>query len=156
MLPDELPSSGFSCDSNTMPMLGPKRNAAEAALWLSFGLGLCALFSVPMVSALSDVAFSLGWSHAFPIAFVVVPTLLLSSEVPGWLELAARRRRRHAAAVLSQIYGAAALRYTSALGLLLLLLAIRGDKGHGAGLSFEVLPVMVALVAVGTYAANHR
>ena len=106
----EAPSSGFSCDSNTLPLLGPKRNAAEAALWLTAGLALCAFFSVPLASALTDVASSLGMPHAFPVAFVVVPALLLSSEVPGWLELAARRRRRHASAVLSQIYGAAALR----------------------------------------------
>ena len=96
------PSSGFSCDMNQQPMLGPWRNAVEAALWLTAGMALCALFSLPLASSLTDFAAAVNVG-AFPIAFVAVPLLLLSNEVPAWLELAGRRRRRHASAVLTQV-----------------------------------------------------
>ena len=98
----ELPSSGFSCNTNTLPLLGPRRNAFEAVMWTSIGILLCGFSSVPLASSLTDLANAAGL-HSYLVAFVVMPAVLLSVEVPDWLEQVARRRQRNASTVVSQV-----------------------------------------------------
>ena len=96
------PSSGFSCDTNTQPMRGPQRNVVEAAVWTSTGIFVWGIFSIPLALSLTDLANAVGL-RVYPVAFVIIPFLLLSIEVPDLLELAARRRIRHVSAAVSQV-----------------------------------------------------
>ena len=54
------------------------------------------------------------------------------------------------------MYSAVALRFTTSLGVLMLVLFLRGDEALGLGLTVEFLPVMLAMTALGTFAAHHR
>ena len=71
-------------------------------MWSFIGLLLIGFSSVPLSSSLIDLANSAGL-NLYLVAFVAMPGVLLSIEVPEWLEQAARRRQRHVSAVVSQV-----------------------------------------------------
>lgn len=97
----------------------------KAAAYLAGGLGLCAVFSDPLVEALSHLADDLHASP-FAVSFCLVPLASNASEVIASLSFVGKKRRRNASLAFSNLYGSATINNTLVLGILLTIISLRG------------------------------
>eukprot|EP00884_Botryococcus_braunii_P018037 jgi/Botrbrau1/4917/Bobra.118_1s0030.1 len=88
---------------------------------LAGGVGLCAVFSDPLVDALSNLSGAIG-VPAFFVAFILTPLASNASELVSSLKFAAQKRPRNISLTFSQVYGAVTMNNTLCLGLFLLVM----------------------------------
>ena len=101
--------------------LTPREIAFRASMLLLGGALLVAVFSDPMVDAVSSFASASG-IPAFFVAFIVTPLASNSSEAVSSLQFAAKKKRKNFNLTFSQIYGAVAMNNTMCLGLFYMLM----------------------------------
>lgn len=90
--------------------------ATKSSALLLIGALVVAIFSDPMVDAVSNFSTSSG-IPAFFVAFIVTPLASNSSEAVSSLQFASRKKRKNFNLTYSQIYGAVAMNNTMCLGL---------------------------------------
>lgn len=112
---------------------------------LLIGTTICALFSDPMVDAVS--AFSKASQiPAFFVGFVVTPFASNSSELVSSLQFASKKRSKNISLTLSQVYGAVTMNNTLVLGVFLLVVWYQGLSWTYTS---EVLVIVVTTLMVG-------
>jgi len=105
--------------------LTPGQIARRATLLLAAGAFVCAVFSDPMVEAVSNFSTASG-IPAFFVAFVVTPFASNSSELVSSLKFAAAKKTKNLSLTFSQVYGAVTMNNTMCLGLFLLVVWLQG------------------------------
>eukprot|EP00775_Hariotina_reticulata_P009910 gene9910-10066_t len=117
----------------------------RALLRMGGGIALCAIFSDPLVEALTSLSRATG-IPPFVCGFVLTPLASNSSEFVSSLNFAARKRRKNMSLTLSQVYGAVTMNNTLVLGLFLLVVYLqRLDWVY----SSEVTVIVAATMAIG-------
>lgn len=134
-------------DTEVEVVLTPRQIAVKAVLQLLLGTAICALFSDPMVGAVSSFskvgALPLYPSHvspcsfqapatsqasgipAFFVGFVVTPFASNSSELVSSLRFAAKKRSKNISLTFSQVYGAVTMNNTLVLGVFLCIIYLQ-------------------------------
>ncbi|KAG1679415.1 hypothetical protein FOA52_007706 [Chlamydomonas sp. UWO 241] len=119
--------------------------ALQASLRLGAGVALCAIFSDPLVEALSTLSRETGVPPFF-VGFVLTPFASNASEIVSSLAFAARKRKKNISLSLSQVYGAVTMNNTLVLGLFLLVVYYQKlDWVY----SSEVLVIAIGTLAIG-------
>lgn len=119
--------------------------AIQSTVRMAMGIALCAVFSDPLVDALTHVSAATGVPPFF-IAFVLTPLASNASELVSSLKFAARRRRRSISLTFSQVYGAVTVNNTLVLGLFLLVVYLQRLEWV---FSAEVTTMALATLLVG-------
>jgi Ca2+/Na+ antiporter len=122
---DEQEGHGGSGGAGATTELSRSAIVAKSAAFLAGGLGLCAVFSDPLVEALSHLAEDLNVNPFF-IAFALTPLASNASEVLSSLSFVGRKRRRNASLAFANLYGSATINNTLVLGILLTVISTRG------------------------------
>eukprot|EP00878_Enallax_costatus_P007203 GHUV01007547.1.p1 GENE.GHUV01007547.1~~GHUV01007547.1.p1 ORF type:complete len:589 (+),score=195.07 GHUV01007547.1:201-1967(+) len=117
----------------------------KSVLCLAAGVALCAVFSDPLVDALTNLSRATG-IPPFVVGFVLTPLASNSSEFVSSLTFAARKRRKSMSLTLSQVYGAVTLNNTLVLGLFLMVVYLRGLEWV---YSSEVTVIVASTLAIG-------
>jgi Ca2+/Na+ antiporter len=122
----------------------------KASAYLAGGLGLCAVFSDPLVEALSHLAEDL---HADPffVAFCLTPLASNASEVLSSLSFVSKKRRRNASLAFAGLFGGATINNTLILGILLAIISARQLPWI---YSSETLAIAFVSAAVGVVAGT--
>ncbi|CAL8462752.1 g2285 [Coccomyxa elongata] len=111
-------------DGNEKAPPTPRAIIRKAAILLLIGTAACALFSDPMVEAVSAFSKASG-IPAFYVAFCVTPFASNASELVSSLIFASRKQKKNISLTFSQVYGAATMNNTMCLGLFLLVMHIQ-------------------------------
>merc|ERR1712192_55076 len=101
--------------------------AVKAVVLLVIGTAGCAVFSDPLVDAVSNFSKASG-IPAFFVAFAVTPFAISAGEVVSSFQFAKRKRSKNLSLTLSQIYGAVTLNNTLCLGIFLLIVHFKHLK----------------------------
>ncbi|KAF8069707.1 NCL2 [Scenedesmus sp. PABB004] len=117
----------------------------RSVVQMGAGIALCAVFSDPLVDALSNLSRASGVPPFF-VGFVLTPLASNSSELVSSLAFAARKRRRTLSLTLSQVYGAVTINNTMCLGLFLVVVYLRDLPWV---YSSEVTVIVACTLAVG-------
>ncbi|KAK9907616.1 hypothetical protein WJX75_007049 [Coccomyxa subellipsoidea] len=123
----------------------------KAAVKLLLGTALCALFSDPMVEAVSGFSKASG-IPAFYVAFCVTPFASNASELVSSIIFASRKQKKNISLTFSQVYGAVTMNNTMCLGLFLLVMHIQRLPWT---YSSEVLVTVGATALVGLLGYTH-
>ena len=116
------------------------------------GTAICALFSDPMVSTISDFAKTAS-IPAFYIFFIVTPYCSNASELISSLQFASKKKIENASLTYSQIYGAASMNNTMCLGIFFALIYFRGLTWE---FSAETLSILIVTWIMGAISFRKR
>ncbi|EIE26168.1 hypothetical protein COCSUDRAFT_61158 [Coccomyxa subellipsoidea C-169] len=132
----------------------PRAIISKAAVKLLIGTAACALFSDPMVEAVSGFSKASG-IPAFYVAFCVTPFASNASELVSSIIFASRKQKKNISLTFSQarpVYGAVTMNNTMCLGLFLLVMHIQRLPWT---YSSEVLVTVGATALVGLLGYTH-
>ncbi|WIA37902.1 hypothetical protein OEZ86_001279 [Tetradesmus obliquus] len=130
--------------------LSRKDILVRAVAQMGAGIALCAVFSDPLVDALTHLSRASGIAP-FIVGFVLTPLASNSSELVSSLTFAARKKRKNMSLTLSQVYGAVTMNNTLVLGLFLVVVHLRKLAWV---YSSEVAVIVAATLAVGALGAS--
>jgi len=126
------------------------RTIRMSAMYLVAGIAMAAVFSDPMVDAISTFSKSTGLS-AFLVSFVITPFASNASELVSSLIQSAKKSKKNTTLTVAQIYGAVTMNNTMCLGIFLALVNIRGLLWI---FSAEVFSILAVTWIVGSVAAT--
>jgi Ca2+/Na+ antiporter len=120
---------------------------------LLLGVGMCVVFSDPMVDALTEVGNRWGISP-FYISFIITPVVSNASELLSSLQFAAKKTRRSIDMTYQQLLGASTMNNTLCLSVFLVLVYARKLAWE---FSAEVLTILTVeiVVFVVTYTSKN-
>ncbi|EKX52502.1 hypothetical protein GUITHDRAFT_159252 [Guillardia theta CCMP2712] len=135
--------------------LTPRQIYMNSAKLMIGGTFLVALFSDPMVDAVSSVRGRVEeeTSHipAFFVSFLVTPFASNASELVSSLQFAKKKKKKNISLTYSQVYGAVTMNNTMCLGLFLLVVWYRNLDWN---FSSEVVTTMSMIFALGVVACT--
>jgi len=131
-------------DEDEAQNLTPLQIKLRAAVLLVIGVGVCVVFSDPMVDVLTELGNRWGISP-FYVSFLITPVVSNASELLSSLQFAARKTKRSIDMTYAQLLGAATMNNTLGLGVFLMLV-------YGRSLAWvfsaEVLTILAVEIAV--------
>lgn len=129
------------------------RYLTQSIVMMIGGTAICAIFSDPMVSAISDFATTAG-IPAFYISFIVTPYCSNASEFVSSLQFAAKKKQANTSMTYSQIYGAASMNNTMCLGIFFALVYFRGLVWSFSAETLSILVITWVMAAITFRARN--
>lgn len=148
---EEVVEESSDSDSDEEHSNDPKwKIALKATILLIVGVGICALFSDPMVDSLSNLG-TLWRINPFYISFVVSPICSNASETISSLIFAAKKRKKNTTVTYAQLFGAVTMNNTLCLGIFVALVYFRSLVWT---FSAETLCIFISTVIVGSITAH--
>jgi Ca2+/Na+ antiporter len=120
---------------------------------LLLGVGMCVVFSDPMVDALTEVGNRWGISP-FYISFIITPIVSNASELLSSLQFAAKKTRRSIDMTYQQLLGASTMNNTLCLSVFLVLVYARKLAWEFSAEVLTILTVEIVVFAV-TYTSKN-
>jgi Ca2+/Na+ antiporter len=120
---------------------------------LLLGVGMCVVFSDPMVDALTELGNRWGISP-FYISFIITPVVSNASELLSSLQFAAKKTRRSIDMTYQQLLGASTMNNTLCLSVFLVLVYARKLAWEFSAEVLTILTVEIVVFAV-TYSSKN-
>ena len=118
---------------------------------LVIGTALVAVFSDPMVDAISDFSTYSGLP-SFYVSFIITPFASNASELISGLMFAAKKKKKNTCVTFSQLYGAATMNNTRCLAVFGAVVYFRGLQWS---FSAEVVAILFVQCVTGILALRH-
>lgn len=115
---------------------------------LVIGTALIAVFSDPMVDAITDFSTYSGLPP-FYVSFIITPFASNASELISSLMFASKKKKANSSVTYSQLYGAATMNNTLCLGIFCAMVFFRGLSWS---FSAEVVAILFVMATTGILA----